>query len=46
MPPSSGVMPRVSPTVPMAEAVSNIQVSSGSDSTRLMIMALTANRLM
>ena len=34
--PSDGVIPRVSPTVPMAEAVSNMQVIMGSFSITVM----------
>ena len=42
--PSPGVIPRVSPTVPTAEAVSNRQATSGRLSSRLMARPLMKNR--
>ena len=43
--PSPGVMPKLSPTVPTAEAVSNIHAIMGSSSMRLMRNAPVRQRL-
>ena len=42
--PKPGVMPRVNPTVPTADAVSNMRVSDGSHSARLMTQPPVRNR--